>query len=321
VEPEERLAERLVDSLGVKPPIAIETVLRRFADIEFDNLPADSDAILLRTIGSNQRPLVIVDKDKAPLRRRFTLAHELGHLLIPWHFGMLSCHTQFQDGYGAYLYASIEAEANRFAAEILLPSRWLRQIVDCSLGIEETFNAASQASVSPVAVGISLCKVLPGGCVFVATDEQGLISAAAKSVDTVCDLPKRGTPFDSSYFDIMPGRLTNFDRGKTHIFWFKFDQEVTSANDSDTRSSKEILQGILESALPEDARDAARMSINGIIGAGNSTYKPSSLTALVSILRQRFVGRDERLTACVRHQDFQMFLQRRAEEIMERRKR
>src|SRR5206468_2538372 len=80
---EESLANTLLARLGISPPVPVEQMVRVYADIEDDDLPANSDAIILRpAIG---RPRIFLDRRKHPVRKRFTLAHELGHLLIPWH--------------------------------------------------------------------------------------------------------------------------------------------------------------------------------------------------------------------------------------------
>jgi Zn-dependent peptidase ImmA (M78 family) len=86
-----------------------------------------------RNVGS-----IVVNSRSHPVRRRFTLAHELGHFLNPWHrpsdrSGGFSC-TRADLGNGWRRRASAhvsrhvaqEIEANRFAIELLAPTRLLR---------------------------------------------------------------------------------------------------------------------------------------------------------------------------------------------------
>jgi hypothetical protein len=83
-----------------------------------------------RNVGS-----IVVNSRSHPVRRRFTLAHELGHFLNPWHrpsdsSGGFSC-TRGDLGNGwrrgsapVSRHVVQEIEANRFAIELLAPA-WL----------------------------------------------------------------------------------------------------------------------------------------------------------------------------------------------------
>lgn len=65
-------------------------------------------------------PTIWVNADEADVRRRFTMAHELGHLLYhPLRAQYRDSDRQYRDRS-----ASVEAEANRFAANLLMPP-WL----------------------------------------------------------------------------------------------------------------------------------------------------------------------------------------------------
>ena len=73
-----------------------------------------------RTVMKNGRAIVSVDSSIAyPRKRRFVLAHELGHMLL--HPGK---EASFQDDYStleAYKKGPQEVEANDFAASLLMP--------------------------------------------------------------------------------------------------------------------------------------------------------------------------------------------------------
>ena len=198
--PEERHAARLIKDMGLKPPIDIKALLSEFADIEYDRLPAGVDAVLLRKQIKKNRPLVVVDRSKPAKRQRFTLAHEFGHILIPWHIGTISCHTSLTGAFGEYLYRETESEANRFASELLMPVGWMKQIIEKHESIADIFREVRQADVSGISAGISLCKVLPSGFVFVAADNNNKILARAKSANTAARLMDREGRFDKSFY-------------------------------------------------------------------------------------------------------------------------
>ena len=77
-----------------------------------------------------ERAKIFVNVADIPVRRRFTIAHELGHWLLhrdiheanPQEYRFLP-RFQRTDGFGL-----LEQEANRFAAHLLVPSRLLREV-------------------------------------------------------------------------------------------------------------------------------------------------------------------------------------------------
>lgn len=90
------------------------------------------------TSGSGSTPLLrdddvglvsVSSRIREPGRKRFTVAHEIGHFVLR-HTGELSCGAQaLQEWHGAGSEAP-EAEANRFAAELLMPRRLTRVFMD-----------------------------------------------------------------------------------------------------------------------------------------------------------------------------------------------
>ncbi len=55
-------------------------------------------------------------------RQRFTIAHELGHHSIPHHMGEIYC-CSFSDIFSYCSNKEAETEANKFAAELLMPMK------------------------------------------------------------------------------------------------------------------------------------------------------------------------------------------------------
>jgi Zn-dependent peptidase ImmA (M78 family) len=96
-------------------------------DLEKVAFPADCDAVILGLADDDQRPRIVLNSTRPPTRRRFTLAHEIGHFRIPWHLGTIVCHTDFgESDEDDLLHRASEGEANTFAYELLLPQQWLR---------------------------------------------------------------------------------------------------------------------------------------------------------------------------------------------------
>jgi hypothetical protein len=81
------LARRVIKRFDMSPPVDVAAVAGRYAKIEYCTIPFSIDGICLNLKRIGVRPTIIINLDRPPLRKRFTLAHELGHVLIPWQPG------------------------------------------------------------------------------------------------------------------------------------------------------------------------------------------------------------------------------------------
>lgn len=81
------------------------------------------DGILLRSKTAQKGIIGVNDGIREPSRTRFTIAHEIGHFVIPHHRDLASaCEGGTIESFSRRL-ATPELEANEFAAELLLPSK------------------------------------------------------------------------------------------------------------------------------------------------------------------------------------------------------
>ena len=107
----ESIARKVRKDLGIAPgPVRdlMASVEATGAIVILMNLPTgELDAISVRP--SNAPPLVFLSRHAPADRQRWTLAHELGHLVM---------HDEERDG--------IEKEADQFAAELLMPASTIR---------------------------------------------------------------------------------------------------------------------------------------------------------------------------------------------------
>lgn len=93
------------------------------------------------------RPVIFYNPTEAPTRQRFTIAHELGH-------HAMAHGPRPRDGAAAFNlmnYDPIEASANRFAAELLMPEATLRLMV-ADRNYASIQSLASAFNVSEVAM-------------------------------------------------------------------------------------------------------------------------------------------------------------------------
>lgn len=114
-------------------PVPIETLCRQLDIQEFHALESEGFEGGLITDPERSSGIILVKDGGYPQRRRFTIAHELGHFLIPSHIpdtpgrflcsraDMMRLTAKENDRRGR-----MEVEANRFASLILIPPPALR---------------------------------------------------------------------------------------------------------------------------------------------------------------------------------------------------
>ena len=101
------------------------------AEIRREPFADDLSGVLMR---QDHRAVIGVNQAHLPERQRFTIAHELGHLELhkgtPVHFDRAVVHVNLRNAISSQAVDREEIEANRFAAELLMPEAFLRRDVD-----------------------------------------------------------------------------------------------------------------------------------------------------------------------------------------------
>lgn len=123
----ERLVEELLLQNEVSgPAIPVERIAKACgADIQVENFNNEISGLLLRTASQTT---IAVEAKQAPTRQRFTIAHELGHLLL--HKGEevridRNFRLNFRSPESSTAEDVEEIEANAFAASLLMPAKML----------------------------------------------------------------------------------------------------------------------------------------------------------------------------------------------------
>jgi hypothetical protein len=313
--PEQRLAARLVRELGLRPPVDVEQVARRYAKIEEDRLPGGVDAVVIGLdLKAGRKPTIVLQYSSSAVRKRFSLAHEIGHVLIPWHIGLVACHTQ--DSSEVAVYGEMEGEANRFASELLLPSPWLDAILRSQVSFEEKMRAVLTADISRQVACLALVQRLPPGFIFAVTDAQEVVTHSGRSPGTTAMLPVRKKPLDFSGWDRFGERVRLDLRAMKNCHWWRFDTVRTHRTRIPGTKSTALLEEILQRHCQQsDQRDHLRRRINGIIGAAKSTHRPKTVKECVAVLRSRFSGRPD-LAPILNDSAFETFLWMHSERIV-----
>ena len=154
-------AERLLAEANVRAvPVPIEDVARHLR-ISISRAPsADFSGLLIRKEG---RALIGVNSSEAPVRQRFTIAHEIGHYVfcIPRKDAFVDFR---KDRAATELKPPRERQADMFAAALLMPrSQLLKDVRKLAKdGVTETITdtLAVRYGVSEEAMRIRLVNLL-----------------------------------------------------------------------------------------------------------------------------------------------------------------
>jgi len=119
------------------------------------DLPAGVSGMIVRgdALAGDSGFVVYVDKNEPGVRQRFTAAHEIGHFVLHKDQigdGHADNHLLRAEGYSNYQ----EAEANRFAADLLMPRELIAQRM--AEGVNTVEALAKEFGVSQIAMGIRL---------------------------------------------------------------------------------------------------------------------------------------------------------------------
>jgi Zn-dependent peptidase ImmA (M78 family) len=148
----EALADCIVDHFSdIEIPIPLERIANTVGIVEVIAQTTDRFEGVLITDASKTKGSIAYNNSSRLERRRFTIAHEMGHFLLPLHGAGAQC-VKADMGVLASKDANRarEAEANRFAVSLLLPKklfvRDMRQLR--SPAIEHILKLADDYQVS-----------------------------------------------------------------------------------------------------------------------------------------------------------------------------
>ena len=122
-----------------------------------NKLGSDISGKLFRdgTLGGESGYAIVVNGSHPEVRRRFTIAHEIAHFAL--HRSAVGNGISDNEFYRSALSNKQETEANKLAAEILMPYALMKQIKDeQSLADGDANELARQLNVSEIAMKIRL---------------------------------------------------------------------------------------------------------------------------------------------------------------------
>jgi Zn-dependent peptidase ImmA (M78 family) len=120
-------------------------------------------------LDTRKNPVILINSTHSPQRKRFTMAHELAHFLLQSNQSdvFMDSKMYFRSSFSAEGKYDVEKQANRFAAELLIPTNILLEIMDEDSNLaqitddEDIINELSaRFDVSSTAFAIKLSGIL-----------------------------------------------------------------------------------------------------------------------------------------------------------------
>lgn len=158
------------ESVDEPARIPVEDFAKSVNIIEFRELEAEGFEGALLTDPAKNKGIILYKSGVREERRRFTIGHELGHFLIPSHQGNKQCTAaDLRENRRDTPHQRQEAEANRFAAGLLMPRDWFSRDLD-RLGDADVIHVqrlARRYGTSLEATSNRYTDLSPDACAFI----------------------------------------------------------------------------------------------------------------------------------------------------------
>lgn len=312
--PEINLARRFVNRHKLVPPVDIFSVARLYSRVLEDDIPYGIDGLCLNIKDPDKRVIIINSQIGSLKRRRFTLAHELGHVLLPWHIGSIADIVRSTPE-EVLESQRMEAEANRFASEVLMPQEWVLKKVSINSAPPEAINLISdEAQVSELAALFRWRGVARRGFVF-AYIEAGVVKHSGATKGTIAVVPRVGRPL-AAEMDNWGDERWRLVKGSAEYRWWSFDKHKALPGEFSETDWRVVLDEIILSLdIDEIHARKLKASISGITASVNSKVRENrSAEVVYAQCLERFVGgrkQDAGLQKFCDHPNFVEFLARR----------
>lgn len=125
VRPEQLVDEILKQNPSIPLPVPVEDIASLAGISRIEAITSDGFEGALISNPEKSDGAIFYNVNRPKPRRRFTIAHELGHFLLPWH--RQSTFNCTSDDISLRTNADWEVQANQFAAELLMPPQLVKR--------------------------------------------------------------------------------------------------------------------------------------------------------------------------------------------------
>lgn len=302
------LAQLIFDRAGQVIPVDVLGLLESRADLVSANWPFGGvDALVLRRPGV--RPTVYYRDLGSSPRLRFTLAHELGHLVLPGHLRTTYCAPSGETepkfvGFGD------EDQADHFASCLLAPTRWIEDLLwDYGADMDSVLRDLTRANMSVAAAMLALRRVLMAGWAFrINSQVAPYLSPGTKTTAKVFN---RYTATDWANLDRISYDSGTAAFNDSLVSWWRLSPSARLPRaDHDPRSDDELLMSAASAGVVSiaDARSRAQWA-NGVVGGATSKVGRRRAAEIHRTLLYKVENQKLEMTS---HPDFRRWLRRKA---------
>lgn len=305
--PEEKMAKRVLAIRNLTPPFDLEALATQYGDLEFHQFPFAVDGITIG-IGGDSKPKILINSAAPHTRRKFTLAHEIGHIVIPWHTGTIISHIEPMEVDFAYI--QMEAEANRFAAELLMPSDWLVEEFRHAGTVERYFRSVlAKVGASKEATVYKIFRPLPIPVVCIQVDSVNRLISAQRS-QTAPSPPARDTIINQQTFP-TDNHFESFEiDGQRYLSWVFVGRDIQEV---DQRPWREVYSNILD----DTGMRACLTSISSILSGAYHKNRTRNEPEICGAIIRAFADRKE-YESVLNHPLFDQYVIKRVKELKQR---
>lgn len=316
-----RVARELASELLLTPPFDIDAVAERFADLIDDVVPGRTDVMTMHANVPGDHPRIIVQHALASAadRRRFAVAHALGHLLLGWHPLGMPCDVSTRPSeLPVNAHDLVEGEANAFARELLLPRAWIEGFNAFDRPAELMRHVSERGGVPIMPAARAVASLLPAHAVWVVVDEWGGVLDAGRSPGTTVCPPRTGEQFDGADYARHAAERHRADLEGCSLVVWRFDPASTGDLPID-RSARDVAADIGEDlglATAQITELVAR--VDGAAGWANEQLGVASLDGMTRAIDERVRSLSD-FAPVVAHADYRALVDAKAVELVSKR--
>jgi Zn-dependent peptidase ImmA (M78 family) len=169
----EYVARALLDFLEIRPPVDLSTIVRKIG-LSVVNVPSDFEGALVR-IENRPKGVIGLRTGMSKRRRRFTIAHEIGHYVLPGHGISRAFCSKKRIGLLGKSTNEFESAANQFAGEFLLPRKAVSAMIR-ELGVSiDTCELVSECFQTSLTAAAVRCVELSDVWVALVESKNGVV--------------------------------------------------------------------------------------------------------------------------------------------------
>ena len=284
------VARRVAAELELSPPFDIERVASQFAMVLDEEIPTRADVIVLHadTPGEPNRIVVEEGLRNSPERRRFAIAHGLGHVLLGWHPLGTPCDVSVRPfELPVTVHDLVEGEASAFARELLMPAAWITSFDALDRPAQLMRHVAERAGTSAMPAARSVAQLLAPGYVWCVVDAWGRVLDAGRSPGTQVRAPRAGDELDATQYKRHASERHADEHASCTISVWRFTEEATRELPHD-RTAKAVASDIADDlGLGDHGAERLSARVDGIAGWANEQLGTASLDGMRRVLDER----------------------------------